>query len=134
MVFGEALTQKVKCVFRGVDELEQIQILRGDGTSVDEGLEVHDAMPVFTAVDDDENFLGKLVGLREGKDFEKFVDGAEAAGKNHQSFGEISEPELAHEEIVEFEIQRGRDVLIGILLEGQIDVEADAFASGLVGA
>ncbi len=28
----------------------------------------------------------------------------------------------------------GRDVGIGILLEGQIDVEADAFASGLVGA
>src|ERR1035438_9305915 len=90
-------------------------------------------MPVFAAVDDDEDFLGKFVGLREGENFEEFVDGAEAAGKNHQRFGEIGEPELAHEEIVELEVERGRDVLVGILLEGQIDVEADGFASGLVG-
>ncbi len=65
---------------------------------------------------------------------EKFVDGAEASGKNHESFGEIGEPEFAHEEIVELEVERGGDVRIGILLEGQIDVEADGFASGFVSA
>src|SRR4029077_10127726 len=114
--------------------LEQVQILGRDRAGVDEGLEVNDAVPVFAAVDDDENFLGQLVGLGQGEDFEEFVDGAEAAGENHQSFGEIGEPELAHEEIVKLEVERGRDVGIGILLEWEIDVEADGFASGFVGA
>jgi len=35
---------------------------------------------------------------------------------------------------MEFEVERGGDVGIGILFEREIDVEADAFASGLVGA
>jgi hypothetical protein len=134
VVFGEAVAEESEGVFGRVDELEQVQIVGGDGAGVDEGLEVHDAVPVFAAVDDDQNFLGKLVGLREGEDFEKFVDGAEAAGKNHQRFGEIGEPEFAHEEIMELEVERGGDVGVGILLEGQVDVEADALASGLVGA
>ena len=134
VVFGEAVAEEREGVLGSVDELEQVEVLGSDGAGIDEGLEVHDAMPVFTAVDDNENFLGKLVGLREREDFEEFVDGAEAAGKNHQRFGEIGEPEFAHEEIVEFEVERGRDVGVGILLEGQIDVEADAFASGFIGA
>ena len=134
VVFGEAVAEESEGVLGSVDELEQAEVFGSDGASIDEGLEVHDAMPVFTAVDDDENFLGELVGLREGEDFEEFVDGAEAAGENHQSFGEIGEPEFAHEEIVEFEVERGRDVGVGILLEGQIDVETDALASGFVGA
>ncbi len=103
-------------------------------SGVDEGLEVHDAVPILAAVNDDQNFLCQLVGLRQGEDFEQLVDGAESAGKNHQRLGQIGEPELAHEKIMEFKIERGRDVGIGILLEWQIDVEADAFASGLVGA
>ena len=134
MVFGEAVAEESEGVLGSVDELEQAEVFGSDGASVDEGLEVHDAMPVFTAVDDDQNFLGELVGLREGEDFEEFVDRAEAAGKNHQRFGEIGEPEFAHEEIVEFEVERRSDVGVGILLEGQIDVETDALASGFVGA
>src|SRR5580693_4722291 len=100
MVFGQAIAEEIEGIFRRVDEFEEVQVFGGDGAGVDEGLEVHDAVPVFAAVDDDENFLGQFVGLGEGKDFKKLVDGAEASGKNHQRFGEIGEPELAHEKIV----------------------------------
>src|SRR5580704_15217312 len=134
MVFGEAVAEELESIFGGVDEFEEVEVFRRNRAGVYEGLEVHDAVPVFAAVDDYENFLGEFVGLGEGKDFKEFVDGAEATRENHQRLGEIGEPEFTHEEIVELEVQRGRDVGIGILLEGQTDVEADAFASGFVGA
>src|SRR5580704_1670139 len=134
VVFGEAVAEEGEGVFGGVDELEQVQVFGGDGASVYEGLEVHDAVPVFAAVDYYENFLGQFIGLREGEDFEEFVDGAEAAGKNHQRFGEVGEPEFTHEEIVELEVERGSDVGVGILFERQTDVEADGLASSFVSA
>src|SRR5271169_1467983 len=134
VVFSQAFAEEGEGVFRSVDELEQVKVFGRDGAGVDEGLEVHDAVPVFTAVDYYENFFGKLVGLGEGEDLEKFVDGAEASGKNYEGFGEVGEPEFTHEEIVELEVERGGDVGIRVLLEREIDVEADAFASGFVGA
>ena len=75
-------------------------------------------VPVLAAVDDDQNFLGQLVGLGEGEDFEEFVHGAETAGEDDESLGEIGEPEFAHEEVVELEIQRRGDVLVGICSKG----------------
>jgi len=134
VVFGEAVAKEREGVFGGIDKLEEVEILRGDGAGVDEGLEVHDAMPVFAAVNDDENFLGEFISLGKGEDFEKFVDRAEAAGKNHQRFGKIREPEFAHEEIMEFEVERGSDVGVWILFERQIDIEPDALSSSFVGA
>src|SRR5580704_13607826 len=106
MVFGEAVAKKGEGVFGSIDELEQVEVFGRDGTGVDEGLEVHDAVPVFAAVNDDKDFFREFVGLGEGEDFEELVDGAEAPGKNNQGFGEVGEPELAHEEIMEFEIER----------------------------
>ena len=128
VVFGEAIAEEGEGVFGTVDELEQVEVFGRDRAGVDKGLEVHDTVPVFAAVDDDQNFLGELVSLGEGEDLEEFVDGAEAAGKNHQGFGEIGEPELTHEEIMELEVERGSDVRIGILLEGQVDVEPNRLA------
>src|ERR1700691_5394780 len=133
-MFGEGVAQELEGVFGGVDEFEEVEIFGGDGAGVDEGLEVHDAVPVFTAVNYDKDFFCEFVGLGEGENFEEFVDSAEAAGKNHQGFSEIGEPKLAHEEIMEFEIERWSDVGVRILLEGQIDVKADTFASGFVSA
>ena len=43
-------------------------------------------VPVFAAIDDDQDFLGQFFGLREGQDFEEFVHGAEAARENDQCF------------------------------------------------
>src|SRR5437868_907895 len=104
MIFCQAIAQELEGVFGGVDDLEQLEILRRDGACIHEGIQVDDAVPVFAAIDDDQNFLGQLVGLGQGKNFEKLVHGAEAAGENDESFGQIGEPEFAHEEVVKLEI------------------------------
>ena len=59
---------------------------------------------------------------------------AEAARKDHQRLGQVREPELAHEEVVELEVQPVGDVRVGALLERQPDVQADRLAAGLVRA
>src|SRR5690606_20490852 len=46
---------------------------------------------------------------------------------------EVSEPELAGEEVVELEAQLGRDEGVRPLLVGQADVEADGAAARLAG-
>src|ERR1700689_2972398 len=72
----------------------------------------------------------KLTGLHECEHFPEFVHGAEAAGKNNQSFGHLREPELAHKKIVKKEIQLGRDIAIGFLLVRKLDAEADGRTAG----
>jgi hypothetical protein len=118
MVFRKAIAQELEGVFGGVNDFELVEVLRGNGPSIDKGLEVKDAVPVFAAVDDDQNFLGQLVGLRERENFEQFIHGAEAAGKDDKGLGEIGKPEFAHEEVVKLKVQRGSDVLVGALFEG----------------
>src|SRR5450631_1319404 len=134
VMFGQASTQKLEYIFGAVDDLELVEVFGGNGAGVDEGLKVQDAVPVLAAVDDDQDFLGQLVGLREREDLEEFVHGAETAGENDESLGEIGEPEFAHEEVMELEVQRGSDVLVGTLLERQLDIQADRLSSGFVGA
>src|SRR5579871_1222720 len=132
MVLRQTVPEKFKGIFRRIGELEKFDVLRRDRARVDEGLEVQHPVPVLAAVNHNENFLGQLVRLGEGKDLEQFVHRAEAAGKNHQPLRQIREPELAHEEVVELKVQRRSDVLVGILFEGKLDVESDAFSAGLV--
>ena len=45
----------------------------------------------------------------------------------------MREPELAHEEVMELEVQALGDVAVRPLLERQTDVQPDALAAGLVG-
>ena len=118
VIFRETIAQEFEGVFGGVDELELVEIFRRDRAGVRKGLEVEDTVPVFAAVDDDQNFLRQLVGLRESEDFEEFVHGAEAAGEDDESLGEIGEPEFAHEEVMELKVQRGRDVVVGYCSKG----------------
>ena len=93
--------------------------LTRDGALFGEHLEVDHFLPVLRSVDDDGDLLGELVGLGEGEKLEHFVEGAEAAGENDQRLGQVGEPVLAHEEVVELEVERGRDEGVGQLLEGQ---------------
>jgi hypothetical protein len=69
--------------------------------------QVDDALPVARSVDEHGDLLGQLLGLRQGQQLEHLVQRAEAAGKDHQRLGQIGEPELAHEEVVELEVQVG---------------------------
>ena len=64
-------------------------------------------LPVLRTVDDDGDLLGEFFGLGEREHLEHLVERAEAAGKDDQRLGQIGEPELAHEEVVEVEVERG---------------------------
>src|SRR5882724_1379880 len=134
VVLGEVLFQKLEAFFGRVHHLEQVKILRRDDSRIRHGLEVDDFVPILTAINDDEDFLGQFLGLRERHDFEQFVHGAEATRKNHQRLSQVREPELPHEKVVELEVERRRDVGVGILLEGQIDVKSDRLTAGFLGA
>src|ERR1700730_12496121 len=90
-------------------------------------------MPILAAVDDDQGVFGHFAGLREGHHFPELVHGAETAGENNEGFGDLCEPELAHEEVVEVEAELGADVRIGELLMRQFDREADGLTSGFIG-
>ena len=59
---------------------------------------------------------------------------AKAAGEHDERFGEVSKPVLAHEEVVELEVEFGRDVAVGQLLERQLDVEPDRLRASFPGA
>src|SRR5690606_4717948 len=76
-----------------------------------------------------ENAAVQLAGLGQGEDLEQFIEGAEAPGKNDYGPGHMREPELAHEEIVEFEIELGGYVRIGGLFMRQPDIQADGASS-----
>src|SRR5580692_6981595 len=131
MILGQAVAQKLKTFLWRVDDLEKLQILGGNRSRIYHGLKVNQALPVFAPINDDEYFLGQFLRLRESKDFEQLVHGPEAARKNYQSFGQIGEPELTHEEIVKLKIQRRSDVRIRHLLEGQRNIQAYAFRTGV---
>src|SRR6202011_1877540 len=119
MVLRQTVAQELECIFGAVDNFELVEVFRCNRAGVNERLEVEDAIPVFAAVNDDQNFFRQLVGLRQRQDFKKFVHGSEAAGKDNEGLGQIGEPEFTHEEVVKLKVQRRRDVLVGTLFEGQ---------------
>ena len=76
------------------------------------------------------NLLGQLLGLHQRQDLEHLIESSESAGEDDQGLGQVCKPELAHEEIVELEVEAFGDVPIRSLLEGQSDVESDGLATG----
>src|SRR5262249_23281458 len=68
------------------------------------------------------------------EDLEELVERAEAAGEDHQRLRQVGEPELAHEEVVELEMQALGDIRVGALLERQPDVQADRLPAAFAGA
>src|ERR1700689_760222 len=134
MVSGQSVFQEFETLFWRIAHPEQVKIWRRDHSGVNHGFEVDDLFPVRAAIDNYHNLLGQLLRLRKGENLEEFVERAKSAGKNHQGLGQIGEPEFTHEEVMKLEIERRRDVGIRILLEGQVDVEANRFSSSLVGA
>src|SRR5665811_2041785 len=112
-----------------VGPVKQLQVLGGDGTRVHQRLEIDYPVPVVLAIDHDANALGQLLGLHQGQQLEQLVEGAKPSRKNDQRLRQVGEPQLAHEEVVELEVQVGRDVRVGHLLEGQMNVEPDGLAA-----
>src|SRR5271154_1062819 len=125
MIPGQSVFQEFETLFGRIAHPEQVKIWRRDYSGVNHGFKVDDFFPIRAAIDNDHNFLGQLLRLRQGENLEEFVEGAKSAGKNHQSLGQVGEPELTHEEVMKLKVERRSDVGIRILLEGQIDVEAN---------
>ena len=73
-----------------------------------------------------------LAGLHQGQDLEAFVERAEPAGEQGDGVAFLDEEELAREEVFEVhQLRVVQDDGVGMLLEGEQDVEADAvFAAG----
>src|ERR1700744_1143061 len=68
--------------------------------------------------------------LRQCEQLKHLIQRAKATRKDDQRFCQVSKPVLAHEEIVELEIERRRDVLVRSLLKRQLDIQPDRFATG----
>src|SRR5437660_4453833 len=134
MVLGQSIFQELQAFLWRIGHLEQFEVWWLDHGGSDHGVEIDDFLPVRAAIDDNDNLLSQLLSLGKGEDFKKFVERAEASGKDHQRFGQIREPELTHEKVMELEVERRCDVGIRILLEGQIDVETDGFSASFVSA
>ena len=134
MILIETHANFVEGFVHAVGVLEIVEVRLADSAPADHVLEVKNFVPVFSAVDENQGVLGHFTGLREGHHFPKFVEGAEAAGKNDEGFGDLGEPQLAHEKIMEIEAELGTDVRIRELLVGQFDGKADRFPASFVGA
>src|SRR5690606_38874750 len=70
-------------LFGALGELEQLEVHPVDHLGLQQVLEVDQLAPVRLVEQNDGNHR-RLVGLAEGEDFEQLVEGAEAAGEDHQ--------------------------------------------------
>src|SRR5215469_2363952 len=122
MILGQAFLQVFEPLLGSIYDLEQFQVRRGNRSRIHECLKINHAVPVLAAVDYDQNLLGQLFRLRERENFKQLIHGAESAGEDDEGFRKICEPEFAHEEVMEIEVERRSDIRIRILLKWQANV------------
>ncbi len=134
MVLLEAGPDVVKGLVHGIGELQHFKFTFVDGAGIHHGLPVQNLIPIFSTVDKDDVVLGQLVRLHEREHFHELVEGAKAAGENDESFGDLREPKLTHEEVMEIETELGTDIGVGELFVGKLDGKADGFAARFGGA
>src|SRR5262249_893178 len=110
MKFLESAANARESFVHCVGKLQQIQLLAGYRSPIHHLAEVDHASPVAPAVDQDQVAPVKLAGLHQREHLPQFVHGAEAARENDQRLGQLREPQLAHEEVVELKIELRTDV------------------------
>src|SRR5665213_3866824 len=117
MMLFKMTAQLAERLIRRVGVMEQVFVFLGNRAPLGHRVEVDSLLPVLAAVQNDGDLLRQLVCLRERQDLEHLVQRAEPAGKNHERLREICEPELAHEKIMELEVQTVGDEVVRALLE-----------------
>ena len=117
-----------------IGALHELNVSGADRPPLRHRFQMEDRIPVLGAVQNDLNLLLELLRLHQRQDLEHLVERPESAREDHQRLGQIRKPELAHEEVVELEVQPVGDEAVRALLEGQADVQSDRLAAGLVGA
>src|SRR5580692_7048706 len=108
--------------------MEEIQIVGGNGPILHQRFKVYDFLPKTGAVENNRNLLGELSGLDERENLEELVHGSKPAREDHQRLRQIRKPELAHEKVVELEVEFIGDIRVRELLERKSDVQPDGFA------
>src|SRR5438128_312834 len=101
MVFGQTIAQELESLFGRVHHLEEAEVLSGNGARVHHGLKIDQLAPVLAAINYNQDFLSQLSSLSQGENLEQFVERSKAPRKDHQRLGQIGEPKLPHEEVVE---------------------------------
>jgi len=108
--------------------VKQLQVGRRNRPVLHERIEVNDLFPERGPIQHDRHLLRQLLRLRQRQNFEQLIHGPEATRKHHQRLRQVREPELAHEKVMEFEVQFMGDVGIRKLLKRQPDVQPDGLA------
>src|SRR5438132_13986534 len=134
MVLREVCLEELTCRLRRVGANEQVDVLLGDGSPLDERLHGENRIPVLAAVQQNLNLLGELLGLHQRQDLEHLVERSKPSRENYQGLREVREPELAHEEVVELEMKAVGDVRVGSLLVRKADVQTNRLAARFRGS
>src|SRR3546814_8657929 len=127
------LAKIVPGLLGGLDYMEQVEVVGGDGSFLDEPVEAHHSIPEVSAEQNDRQRL-HLAGLDERQEFEAFVERAEATGEDGYRPRAKQEVHLAEREIRELQAERRRDIGVGELLVRQHDIEADRILALVGGA
>src|SRR3546814_20317688 len=85
---------------------------------------------VVGAEQDDRQPFPHLFRLQQGQGLEELVERAEAARHEDERLGQIEEPELPHEKVMELECPPAGDVRVAERLKGQRHAEAPLAAAG----
>src|SRR6185369_17683050 len=104
--------------------MKKLKVARRDCAGFHQCVEVDHPIPIVLTVDDDAHAFGQLLRLGQRQQLEQFVKSAKAARENHQGLRQVCEPQLAHEEVMELEIQLRSDIRVRNLFERQIDIHA----------
>jgi len=86
MVRRKSLLQQRKRLLRRIGKVEKTHILRRNSSFFDKCVEVDYRLPVRGTINDDGDLLGQLLGLREGKNLKRFIDGSKPPGKTTSAF------------------------------------------------
>src|SRR5690348_2767323 len=130
-VLREAFGDQLIGLVHRVRYVEQLGILGADGAVADQRVEVHHLVPELGAEQDQRHTLLHLASLHQRQDLEELVEGAVAAWEQHHRLGEVDEPELPHEEVMEMHVELAAHIGIVELLVGDRDGETDIESPGL---
>mmetsp|Transcript_12443 Transcript_12443/g.39844 ORF Transcript_12443/g.39844 Transcript_12443/m.39844 type:complete len:263 (+) Transcript_12443:527-1315(+) len=117
-----------------VGEEQLVDVALVDGARVGERLPVDHLLPELLSEEHHRQPRLHLAGLLERHQLEELVEGAKAAGRNHERLHVVGHRELAREEVVELEGQLRRDVRVEPRLERQRDPHPDRLAARVMRA
>src|SRR5258707_15410384 len=97
-------------------------------------LQINHSFPLFFPVNKKQFVIRQLPRLKKHHHFPQLVHCSKTAGKHDQRFRNLSEPQLAHEKIMEIKTQLRADVRIRKLFVRQLNRKSNGLASRFISA